>query len=206
MHEPGLIERAAFRTIDTIVDLAIIGGGCVGGAALFIGAGYGIFGEKGLDILGDKGSPRPPQEVKAEALKIYKESYEKRFRAADPVGKFALQFTDESKMTVEVRNLEDDGHGLSKPAYPTYESIVVGNEPCFEGTTYDLSDSRSSASAQTDPRNLSVLKVTPSTKNTPALELEGLKASQLTPTDKTSENILETYGCDNSPKILGHSK
>jgi hypothetical protein len=95
--------------------------------------GAGLFAEKGLDILGDRGHKIQADIAEAKA----QEQYKNAFKKASPAGKFVLQYLT----TTEVRTPKYEGNWglLSFIGNKSEEDYLVSiNDGCLSSTAYDI--------------------------------------------------------------------
>ena len=179
-------------------------------ATLAIGAG--LFAEKGLDILGDRGRLIPENEAVSKAVDKYQELYQD----ASPAAKFVLQYlrpTDDRTPRYEGNSGILSFLGGRGDA----DYLVTINKGCLKKTAYDIAGGSiegsfsglfssgsvngdvptAAAYAYVDGKNPDQMVVKSGHDESLDLHFSGVQnGSKLVPSDKQTEDVLSTYGCE----------
>jgi hypothetical protein len=178
-------------------------------AAVAIGAG--LFAEKGLDILGDKGSKIPEEQAQSTALAQYQDT----FSQASPAGKFALQYLQ----TTEVKTPKYEGNWGILSLFASDNYFISIDNGCLKKTAYDIAGGSmegsfdglfssgkvkgdvptAAAYAYVDSKSPDRMVVESGHDQSLALHFSGAEDSErLQPADEQTQNVLATYGCEES--------
>lgn len=190
------------------VGAAVKGFLSLGGVCLAL---YGVFGERALDVLGDKGKKISKSEAEKAALVKYQRAYE----AASPAGKFVLQYVETTKVAMSTRGSDDWGILDALDNESNWQVKV--NNGCLKRTAYDIAGGQikgefsgvfssgyvegdvptAAAYAIVDEDNTNELVVQSGHSNSADLRFSGVNGtSPLKPADEQTRRVLDTYGCN----------
>lgn len=185
--------------------------------ASILAAGYLTVSDKYVDIFGDS-----PKEVPVEVAKpLAQTKYDAAFSKASPAAKFMLQYGAVTHVEV---NKYVGGNGIAGAVGGGDDYGVSFNNACLNDTAYDINGGTidghfyslfsggsahgdvptAAAFAETDPSNPNRLIVKSGHANSVDLTFTGLQsASELTPADDATRNVLDTYGCRTGMQHIG---
>ena len=185
-------RRKRFNKYRKPVAIAAIGFACVSGFAV-----TAKLTGCGRDVV------IPESVAKREALQSYRQEYSK----STPIGKFFLQF-------ITPKTGQEKAEDIGWQTDPQYEYQI--NNGCLRSSPYDprqtpdikgsyqglFSDGHITGKIPTgqtelleNPNNSNELDVTPNDPKFPTLHLNGLNHFGLAAMDKTTQAVLNTYGC-----------